>query len=190
MVIPDVYIVRRIFCSQCPLCLHIHLQMSWTTQLTSLLKSVGCPAPALFHLLLNGRSKDGRSPTGSSTYVEDDIQVQLMFYSTFEVLDLPSSGQMETRRVVKLYEPSPMPILYVGPVSNVLGRFPLMPLFLRGNSTPTIQHVTCQCSTAFPIRLCRRRQGVGQEGKQRLRGEPMVVALWEGQASSGGSVSV
>ena len=47
---------------------------------------------------------------------------------------------METRRVVKLYKPSPTPILYVGPVSNVLGRVPLMPLFLRGNSTPTIPH--------------------------------------------------
>ena len=53
-------------------------------------------------------------------YGEDDIAVQLMFYSTFEVLDLPGSGPMETCRVVKLYEPSPTPILYVGPVSNVL----------------------------------------------------------------------
>ena len=58
-----------------------------------------------------------------------------MFYSTFEVLDLPGSGPMETRHVVKLCKPSPTPILYVGPVSNVLGRVPLMPLFM-----PTIQH--------------------------------------------------
>ena len=54
-----------------------------------------------------------------------------MFYSTFEKLDsdLPSSGPMETRCVVKLYEPSPTPILYVGPVSNVLGRVPGCPGF-------------------------------------------------------------
>ena len=66
-----------------------------------------------------------------------------MFYSTFEVLDLTGSGQMEIRRdgrVVKLYEPSPTPILYVGPVSNGFGQVPLMTLFLRENSTQTIQH--------------------------------------------------
>ena len=79
-------------------------------------------------------------PTGRRTYGKDDIQVQLMLYSTFEVLDLLRSGLMETRRVVKLYEPSPTPILYVGSVSNVLRQLPLMPLFIRGNSTPTIQH--------------------------------------------------
>ena len=37
----------------------------------------------------------------------------------------------------------------------------------------------------IPILLCRRRQGEGQVGK---RAQPMVVVLWEGQASSGGSV--
>ena len=40
--------------------------------------------------------------------------------------------------VQKLYESSPTPILYVGLVADVLGRVPLMPLFLLGNSTPTI----------------------------------------------------
>ena len=43
-----------------------------------------------------------------------DIQVRLMVYSTFEVLDLPCSGPMGTRRVVKLYKPFTTPILYVG----------------------------------------------------------------------------
>ena len=41
MVIPDIYSVCRILCSQCS---HIHL--SWTTQRTSLLKSVGLPGPS------------------------------------------------------------------------------------------------------------------------------------------------
>ena len=57
---------------------------------------------------------------GRRTYGEDDIAVQLMFYSTFEKLVLPGSGPMETRRVVKLYKPSPIPILFVGPVSNAM----------------------------------------------------------------------
>ena len=55
---------------------------------------------------------------------EDGLAVQLMFYSTFEVLDLPGSGPIETRRVVKLYEPSPTPILYVGPFQMYWGECP------------------------------------------------------------------
>ena len=47
---------------------------------------------------------------------------------------------MEANQVRKLYEPLPTPVLYVSPVSNLLWRVPLMPLFLSGNSTPTIPH--------------------------------------------------
>ena len=47
---------------------------------------------------------------------------------------------MEAVGVQKLYKPSPTPILYVGPAANVLGRVPLMHLFLLGNSTLTIPH--------------------------------------------------
>ena len=83
----------------------------------------------------------GRQPKRSYyTYGPDDIQVYLVFYSTFEPVDLPGGGPMEAVGVQELYEPSPTPILYVGPVANVLGRTPLMPLFLLGNSSPTIPH--------------------------------------------------
>ena len=37
-------------------------------------------------------------------------------------------------------EDPPTPVLYVGLAADVLGRVPLMPLFLLGNSTPTIPH--------------------------------------------------
>jgi hypothetical protein len=40
----------------------------------------------------------------------------------------------------KLYEPSPVPTLYVGRVEDVLGRVPLSPCFLDGNLTSTIPH--------------------------------------------------
>jgi hypothetical protein len=40
--------------------------------------------------------------------------------------------------VIKLYEPSPTPCLYVADVQNMVGRVPLIPLFLAGNLTPTI----------------------------------------------------
>ncbi len=47
---------------------------------------------------------------------------------------------MEDAGVLKLYEPSPTPCLYVAPVANMVGRVPLFPLYLAGNSTPTIPH--------------------------------------------------
>jgi hypothetical protein len=46
---------------------------------------------------------------------------------------------MEDTGVIKLYYPSLIPCLYVAPVANLLGRVPLISLFLAGNS-PTIQH--------------------------------------------------
>ena len=56
----------------------------------------------------------------------------------------------------KIYKPSSTFILYVGPVFNVLGCVPLMPLFLRGNYALTIQPVSVTCSTAIPTLLCTR----------------------------------
>ncbi len=55
-------------------------------------------------------------------------------------------------RVIKLYEPSPTSCLYVAPVENISGRVPLIPLFLAGNSTPTIPHVySRRKDSGFPI---------------------------------------
>ena len=87
------------------------------------------------------RPRGARLPRGANyTYGPDDIQVQLVFYSTFETTLLPGGGPMEAMGVQKLYEPSPTPILYVGLAANVLGRVPLMPVFLLVNYTPTIPH--------------------------------------------------
>jgi len=63
-----------------------------------------------------------------------------VFFSTFEPVALPGDGPMKKWGVQKFYEPSPTPVLYVGLAAGVLGRVPLMPLFLLGNSTPTIPH--------------------------------------------------
>ena len=76
----------------------------------------------------------GRPPKRTNyTHGPDDIKVQLVFFSTFEPVALPGGGPMEKWGVQKLYEPSPTPILYVGLAADVLGRVPLMPLFLLGN---------------------------------------------------------
>ena len=67
------------------------------------------------------RPRGGRPPKRANyTYGADDIQVQLVFYSTFEPVDLPGGGPLEAVGVQKLYKPSPTPILDVG--LAVLGR--------------------------------------------------------------------
>ena len=63
-----------------------------------------------------------------------------MFFSPFEDLHLQTSGTMETNGTRKLYEPSPVPTLYVGRIEDLLGRVPLFPCFLDGNTTSTIPH--------------------------------------------------
>ena len=120
----------------------------------------------------------------------DDIQVQLMFYSTLEPMVLPGGGSMEAMGVQKLYEPSPTPILYVGLVADVLGRVPLMPLFLLRNSTPTIPHQLRQHRGArFPHGLADAADESGR--KESNVYQPMAVAVWAGaagQTASGGPV--
>ena len=72
----------------------------------------------------------------------DDVLHHLVFFSTFEELKLPIrvSGPMDRAGVTKLYEPSPTSCLYVAPGANMVSRVQLIPLFLAGNSTPTIPH--------------------------------------------------
>ena len=79
--------------------------------------------------------KNGLFKTGP-----DDLLYHLVFFNTFEELKLPIKGPMEDAGVIKLYEPSPTPCLYVALVENITGRVPLFPLFLAGNSTPTVPH--------------------------------------------------
>jgi hypothetical protein len=97
-------------------------------------------------------TKDGRLPK-SRTYktCPYDIVYTLVFFSTFEELKLPIKGPMEDAGVMKLYEPSPTHCLYVANVQNMVGRVPLMPLFLAGTSTPTITHIFSKCKdSGFP----------------------------------------
>ena len=71
----------------------------------------------------------------------DDLVYHLVFFSTFEELKWPIKGSMEDAGVIKLYGPSPTPCLYVAPAENMVGRVPLIPIFLLGNSTQTIPNM-------------------------------------------------
>jgi hypothetical protein len=60
---------------------------------------------------------------------------------------------MEDAGVVKLYELSPTPCLYVAPAKNMVTRIPLILCFLDGNTTPTIPHkysLSKNRSSCFP----------------------------------------
>ncbi len=84
-------------------------------------------------------------------FIPDDPMHELVF-NTFEEQHLPIKGPMEDSGVVKLYESFPTPCLYVAPAENMVGRVPLMPLFLAGNTTPTIPHLyRKRKDSCFPI---------------------------------------
>ena len=54
----------------------------------------------------------------------DDLLRELVFFNTFEELKLPIKGPMEDAEVIKLYEPSPTPCLYVAPAENMVEESP------------------------------------------------------------------
>ncbi len=98
-----------------------------------------CTPPAL--LLLPPVSYWRETPKNPSYSIGPvELLFHLVFFSTFEDLNLPIHGPVEDARVLKLYKPSPIPCLYVAPVANMVGRVPLLPLYLAGNTTPTIPH--------------------------------------------------
>ena len=57
------------------------------------------------------------------------------------------------------------PCLYVAPASCMVGRVPLIPLFLAGNSTPTIPHQCSQHkSSGFAVGICDTAAADGRRG--------------------------
>ena len=104
-------------------------------------------APAL--LQLPPAPKGWKNAKDRLSQGPDDLRYDLVFFSTFEQLTLLIKGPMEDAGVVKLYEPSPTSCLYVAPVENMVGRIPLMPCFLDGNTIPTIPHMYSKNKNLF-----------------------------------------
>ena len=115
-------------------------------------------------------------PVYPSTYVfnyftPDDLCRELVFFYTFEKLKLLIAGPMEDSGVVKLYESSPTPCLYVAPVENMVGRVPLMPMFLAGNATPTIPHLySKRKESCFPLGCADAAAVDGRRGSNVYQG--------------------
>ena len=74
-------------------------------------------------------------PTGHMGDEPSHKDVSLVFFSTFEPISLTPDSCMLYERAA-----SQVPSLYVCPVENVLGRVPLIPCYLNGNSVNSIPH--------------------------------------------------
>ena len=134
-----VYIVDR---TVWPLSLPIRTTLANVVLITTLLHpfltqtACGlCAHSPSSHVLCAPHATRGRH----NKYAED-IPLNLVFFSAFEDLLLQTTGTMESNGIRKLYEPSPVPTLYVGRVEDLLGRVPLFPCFLDGNTTSTIPY--------------------------------------------------
>ena len=105
--------------------------------------------PQLFFRYLL-RPSDGRPPKNQSwTSGPDDIEVCLVFFSTFEELKLPATGPMD-RATTKLYEPSPTPILYVAPCEICLAGCHSFPVSFKAT---LLQPYLTSCGTSRPARF-------------------------------------
>jgi hypothetical protein len=134
------------------------------------------------------RPKDRRLPkTCCHKTGPDDISFLLVFFSTFEELRLPIQGPMEDAGVVKLYEPSPTPCLYVAPAENMVGRIPLMPCFLDGNATPTIPHkYSKNKASCFPAGCADAAAEDGRSGSNVYEVNPWLWQFGRGKPRIGG----
>ena len=71
---------------------------------------------------------------------DSEMLLELIFFSTFDRCNLTPQYPLQKAGFEMLYEPSPLPCLYVGHAHHALGRVPLMPCYLEGNATPTIPY--------------------------------------------------
>ncbi len=82
-------------------------------------------------------------PTGAkgTMYSASLKEVSLVYFSTFEPIDLTPDSIMQQAVVPMLYDSASnpcLPCLYICPVANVQRRTPLIPCFIGGKSHPTI----------------------------------------------------
>jgi hypothetical protein len=94
---------------------------------------------------------------------------------------------MEDVGVIKLYEPSPTPCLNVAYVQNMVGRVPLIPLFLAGNSTPTIPHMFSKLKDSGVLYGCADAAATdGRRGSNVYEVNPWLWQFGRGKSRLGG----
>ncbi len=89
--------------------------------------------------------------------------------------------------MTKLYEPFPTPCLYVALAANIVGRVPLIPLFLAGNSTPTIPHLYSQHKmSGFLVGSCDTAAADGRRGSNVYKVNQWLWQFGRGKPRLGG----
>ena len=76
-------------------------------------------------------------------YSADHKEVSLVYFSTFEPINLTPNSVMQKAGVPMLYDTASnprLPSLNICPAANVLLRAPLIPCFIDGNTHPTIPY--------------------------------------------------
>ena len=81
-------------------------------------------------------------PRGQKETVAAHKKLSLVFFNTFDPIDLSPQSVMADKGIPMLCEdaPSQMPTMYICPVTNVLGRIPLIPCYMDGQTHATIPH--------------------------------------------------
>lgn len=82
-------------------------------------------------------------PSGRHANKHSHKELSLVYFSTFEPINITPNSIMQRNGVPMMYDTassSNLPSLYICPVSNVLGRVPLIPCFIAGNKHPTLPH--------------------------------------------------
>ncbi len=83
--------------------------------------------------------------------------------------------------------PLAAPCLYVAPAANMVGRVPLIALFLAGNSTPTIPHKYSQHKrSGFPAGTCDTAAADGRRGSNVCEVNPWLWQFGRGKPRLGG----
>ena len=86
-----------------------------------------CSTTALFHL-------PRVCPRGQKTEMSSHRKLSLVFFNTFDPIQLSPKSIMHEKDIPMLCEdaPSQIPTMYICPVTNVLGRIPLIPCYMDG----------------------------------------------------------
>lgn len=136
-------------------------------------------------------------PTGLKAKKSRHMELSLVFFSTFEPINITPNSVMQRNGVPMMYDTassSSQPCLYICPVSNVLGRVPLIPCFISGNKHPTLPNSVGNRQGA--VADTRPNAGNGSRLYELSpwmwrygRGQPRKVSVAEAEARRRGRVS-
>ncbi len=125
-------------------------------------------------------------------FLPDDLLRKLVFFNTFEELNLPIKGPMARagpggRWGGQAVRTIPNPVSVRGSSGEHGGKSPLMPLFLAGNATPTIPHLYSKSKdSGFPMGCADAASVDGRRGSNVYEVNPWLWQFGRGKPRLGG----